>query len=87
MANRDQLSQRELELLQELKDIATRTDALNRSLADKMHALEHKDAQIAALKRELEEYKQKNAQLGAMIHNWRTRMDYVLKQISQIQSK
>lgn len=85
MANRDQLSLRELELLQELNEIAAKTDALRSSIDDKLRALDRKDVEIAVLKRELEQYKQDNASLREIISTWRARMDNVLKQLGQIE--
>ena len=84
MANREQLSLRELELLQELNEIAVKTDALSEIIDEKLRQLDRKDVEIAALKRELEEYKQENARLCEIIHAWRSRMDNVLKQLGQI---
>ncbi len=84
MANRDQLSLRELELLQELNEIAAKTDALNQSIEEKLRSLEQKDLEIAALKRELDSCKQQNAELREIIHTWRQRMDNVLKQLGQL---
>ncbi len=84
MANREQLSLRELELLQELNEIATKTDTLSNTIDEKFRSLDHKDVEIANLKRELEEYKQENARLCEIIHTWRSRMDNVLKQLGQI---
>ncbi len=57
MANREQLSLRELELLQELNEIAAKTDHLSESMNEKFRNFDRKDMEIAALKRELEEYK------------------------------
>lgn len=84
MPNREQLSLRELELLQELNEIATKTDHLSDNIDEKFRALDRKDVEIAALKRELEEYKQENARLCEIIHTWRSRMDNVLKQLGQM---
>lgn len=84
MANREQLSLRELELLQELNEIATKTDALSDNIDEKFRLMDSKDVEIAALKRELEKYKKENAQLCEIIHTWRSRMDNVLKQLGQI---
>lgn len=84
MANREQLSLRELELLQELNEIATKTDALSNNIDEKFRLMDSKDVEIAALKRELEKYKKENAQLCEIIHTWRSRMDNVLKQLGQI---
>lgn len=84
MSEREQLSLRELELLQELNEIATKTDQLSDNIDEKFRALDRKDMEIAALKRELEEYKQENARLCEIIHTWRSRMDNVLKQLGQI---
>lgn len=84
MANREQLSLRELELLQELNEIATKTDALSDNIDKKFRLMDSKDVEIAALKRELEKYKKENAQLCEIIHTWRSRMDNVLKQLGQI---
>lgn len=84
MSEREQLSLRELELLQELNEIATKTDQLSDNIDEKFRALDRKDMEIAALKRELEEYKQENARLCEIIHTWRSRMDNVLKQLGQV---
>lgn len=84
MSEREQLSLRELELLQELNEIATKTDQLSDNIDEKFRALDRKDMEIAALRRELEEYKQENARLCEIIHTWRSRMDNVLKQLGQI---
>ena len=84
MANREQLSLRELELLQELNEIAAKTDHLSESMDEKYRNFDHKDMEIAALKRELEEYKKENAHLCEIIQKRRSRMDNVLKQLGQI---
>lgn len=84
MANRDQLSLRELELLQELNEIATKTDALNQSIEEKLQSLDKKDMEIEALKRELAAYKEENEQLKELISTWRQRMDNILKQLGQL---
>lgn len=86
MANREQLSLRELELLQELNEIATKTDSLSANIDDKFRNLDRKDIEIAALKRELEECKVENARLRELIQTWRTRMDSVLQQLGQFNS-
>ena len=84
MANRDQLSLRELELLQELNEIAAKTDALNQSIEEKLQSLDKKDMEIEALKRELADYKEENEQLKELISTWRQRMDNILKQLGQL---
>ena len=84
MANRDQLSLRELELLQELNEIAAKTDALNQSIEEKLQSLDKKDMEIQALKRELATYKKENEQLKELISTWRQRMDNILKQLGQL---
>ncbi|MDT3662430.1 MAG: hypothetical protein ROM54_02785 [Anaerobiospirillum sp.] len=84
MANRDQLSLRELELLQELNEIAAKTDALNQSIEEKLQSLDKKDMEIEALKRELAAYKEENEQLKELISTWRQRMDNILKQLGQL---
>ena len=84
MANRDQLSLRELELLQELNEIAAKTDALNQSIEEKLQSLDKKDMEIQALKRELAAYKKENEQLKELISTWRQRMNNILKQLGQL---
>lgn len=86
MANREQLSLRELELLQELNEIAIKTDSLSANIDDKFRNLDRKDIEIAALKRELEECKVENARLRELIQTWRSRMDSVLQQLGQFNS-
>lgn len=86
MANREQLSLRELELLQELNEIAIKTDALSANIDDKFRNLDRKDIEIAALKRELENCKLENARLRELIQTWRSRMDSVLQQLGQFNS-
>lgn len=83
MANRDQLSLRELELLQELNEIAAKTDTLSANIDDKFRNLDRKDVEIAALKRELDQCKEENTRLRELIQTWRSRMDSVLKQLGQ----
>lgn len=83
MANREQLSLRELELLQELNEIATKTDTLSANIDDKFRNMDRKDVEIAALKRELDECKEENIRLRELIQTWRSRMDSVLKQLGQ----
>ncbi|MCK0526939.1 MULTISPECIES: hypothetical protein [unclassified Anaerobiospirillum] len=84
MNNREQLSLRELEMIQELTEIAAKTENMNDSLDEKFRSLDQKDMEIAALKRELEEYKQENARLFEIIQTWRSRMDKVLVTLGQI---
>lgn len=84
MANREQLSLRELELLQELNEIASKTDALSDNIDEKFRSLDRKDLEIASLKRELEQCKRENEHFREVIHAWRARMDNVLKQLGQI---
>ncbi|MCI6863611.1 MAG: hypothetical protein SOV16_10835 [Anaerobiospirillum succiniciproducens] len=84
MANREQLSLRELELLQELNEIAAKTDTLSSNMDEKFSSLDRKDVEIAALKRKLEEYKRENEHLCELIQTWRSRMDNVLKTLGQI---
>ena len=84
MANRDQLSLRELELLQELNEIAAKTDALNQSIEEKLQSLDKKDMEIEALKRELAAYQEENEQLKELISTWRQRMDNILTQLGQL---
>lgn len=86
MANREQLSLRELELLQELNEIAIKTDSLSANIDDKFRNLDRKDIEIAALKRELEDCKLENARLRELIQTWRSRMDSVLQQLGQFNS-
>lgn len=86
MANREQLSLRELELLQELNEIAIKTDSLSANIDDKFRNLDRKDIEIAALKRELENCKLENARLRELIQTWRSRMDSVLQQLGQFNS-
>lgn len=77
--SREQLSLRELELLQELNEIAVKTDNLNENIDEKFRSLDRKDIEIAALKRELESCKRENARLFEIIQSWRSRMDKVLE--------
>ena len=84
MVNRDQLSLRELELLQELNEIAAKTDVLNQSIEEKLQSLDKKDMEIEALKRELANCKEENEQLKELISTWRQRMDNILKQLGQL---
>lgn len=77
--SREQLSLRELELIQELNEIAAKTDQLSRSIDEKFRTLDRKDIEIAALKRELESCKRENARLFEIIQSWRSRMDKVLE--------
>lgn len=83
MANREQLSLRELELLQELNEIASKTDSLSANIDDKFRNLDRKDIEIAALRRELDECRAENQRLRELIQTWRTRMDNVLQQLGQ----
>lgn len=83
MAGRDQLSLRELELLQELNEIAAKTDQISNSVGETSRNLDQKDLEIAALKKELEICKEENARLRKLIQTWKSRMDNVLKQLGQ----
>ncbi len=71
-------------MIQELTEIAAKTENMNDSLDEKFRSLDQKDMEIAALKRELEEYKQENARLFEIIQTWRSRMDKVLVTLGQI---
>ena len=77
--SREQLSLRELELIQELNEIAAKTEDLSRSIDEKFRTLDRKDLEIAALKRELESCKRENDRLFEIIQSWRSRMDKVLE--------
>lgn len=81
--NREQLTLREIELLQDLQEIASKSENISHNIDDKLRSLDRKDLEIASLKRELEEYKEENARLRELIHTWRNKLDTVLKQVSQ----